>query len=87
MSPRLCSHLALTRPVVVWVDREGKANMANGFQTIAFKCGSSPPGHGEPRKLVLLSQSSTMGGDRANHDKTGYPGSDSDSLAFSRLKL
>lgn len=79
--------LDTTKPVTLNVGWGSKATLVNGVQTFSFKDGSSPGGVGYNESWSFSYLSLTMWGDVKNIDNTYYLGIDSDSKAFSLMKL
>ncbi len=84
-----CTQLQLdtTKPATLCVGWGSKPTLANGVQTFTFHVGSSPGGVGYNESWNFSLLSSTLWGDVTNIDKTYYLGIDSNSKAFSLIKL
>lgn len=79
--------LDTTKPVTLCVGWGAKPTLANGVQNFTFQVGSSPGGVGYNESWSFSFLSSTLWGDVTNIDKIYYLGIDSDSKAFSLMKL
>lgn len=79
--------LDTTKPVTLCVGWGSKSTIVNGVQTFSFTLGSSPGGVGYNEGWSFSYLSLTMWGDVKNIDTTYYLGIDSDSKAFSLMKL
>ena len=84
-----CTSLQLdtTKPVTLCVGWGTKPTLVNGVQNFTFKMGSSPGGVGYNESWSFSFLSSTLWGDVTNLDQTYFLGIDSDSKAFSLMKL
>ncbi len=84
-----CTQLQLntTKPVTLCVGWGSKPSLVNGVQNFTFKVGSSPGGVGYNESWYFSLLSTTLWGDVTNIDNTYYLGIDSNSRAFSMLKL
>ncbi len=83
--------LDLAKPITLCVGWGGtgssKSAITNGVQNFSFTQGSSPGGVGKNESWAFSYLSLTMWGDVKNLDTTYYLGIDSNSKAFSLLKL